>query len=81
MIRKAGLAANHPLVKRRRALSWATDPNACTEWCKSVATAIMDTDQDILKKFMIRGQMMIASQCPNLFLRKMLETNCEAEEM
>jgi hypothetical protein len=41
----------------------------------------MDTDIDVLTKFMIRGQMMIASACPSLFLRKMLETNCAAEEL
>jgi hypothetical protein len=61
LFKKAGFPNNHPLVRRRKMLAWDTDANGCLEWCKAVASAVMDTNQPILTKFMIRGQMMIAA--------------------
>ena len=81
MVKHCGFPGDHPLVKRRQVLNWARNPKQCKEWCHAVGTQIMQLEGiPHLDRLMVRGQLMIAVQCPALFLKKMLETNCDADE-
>jgi hypothetical protein len=81
MVKKCGFPGDHPIVMKRKLLDWNTNPKKCVDWCRQVGNSVMDlpdvTDND---KLTIRGQMMICVQTPALFIKKWMETNCQADE-
>lgn len=81
LIKQLGLKADDPLVKRKRVLSWKTNPALCKDWCKALASKISDLKNlKVKKRLMARGQMMMAYQFPMLYVKKVLEKKVQVDE-
>ena len=80
-LKKLGIATEDPLIQGMRGLSWSSKPSLCREWCKAVALKISE-NRALPKEIrvMVRGQLLLASQYPQLYIKQLLLTKFQCDE-
>ncbi|CAG9313576.1 unnamed protein product [Blepharisma stoltei] len=78
---KIGIRRDDPVVKRRRALSWKSDPDLCKDWCRATAMKIAEAKGIKRKrKNSTRSQLMLAFQYPQVYMKQIFEKKIQCDD-